>query len=175
MSDQLLFIFVTDVNTSEEVAQTILLLSSDHRKSAQGLWLYEPNCCSPYVTCLRAGWSRVRFVAYPLRFYPSSSPCVEQVRFLYSGYCSLLSRPVNLFSVPLSTRHIRLWESSFQVVCAFACSAWNYSILNDTSLKIYELPEFAFTFDSEDATLSEPPSIFFPLISRLWELQAFDP
>jgi len=66
MSDQLLFIFVTDVNTSEEVAQTILLLSSDHRKSAQGLWLYEPNCCSPYVTCLRAGWSRVRFVAYPL-------------------------------------------------------------------------------------------------------------
>jgi hypothetical protein len=34
--DQLLFIFVTDVNTtSDEVAETILLFSSDHRKSAQ--------------------------------------------------------------------------------------------------------------------------------------------
>jgi len=38
ISDQLLFIFVTDVNTtSDEVAETILLLSSDHRNSAQNL------------------------------------------------------------------------------------------------------------------------------------------
>jgi len=35
ISDQLLFIFVTDVNTSDEVAETILLHSSNHRKSAK--------------------------------------------------------------------------------------------------------------------------------------------
>jgi len=34
-------------------------------------------------------------MAYPLRFYTYSSPSVDQVRFLYSGYRSLLSRPVN--------------------------------------------------------------------------------
>lgn len=44
ISDQLLFIFVTDVNTtSDEVAEIILLLSSGRRKSAQILELYESN------------------------------------------------------------------------------------------------------------------------------------